>query len=450
MQFELTIDFLEEVREAIESKDVEKIRTLMEELYPADITTVLYELDTEECKYIFDVLDKDIDAQILSYIDEDTRTKFLKNFESKEIAEMLEFVDSDDAADILNEQPIRTREEVIGFIGNKEKSQNILDLLRYEEDTAGALMAKEYVKANIHWNVKHCIDEIRNQTSNVEKLYTVYVIDENEALVGHVLPKKIILATDYTKLSEIYDEDVIFVETWMSSEEVSDIMQKYDLDSIPVVNIQRKLVGMITIDDVLDIIKERQEADLQAMAGITENIEEDDSIWMLTRARLPWLLIGMLGGMLGASFIGVFEKNLVLVPAMAFFIPLITATGGNVGVQSSSIVVQSLANKTFFSQNLAYRLLKVLLVGLVNGAVLAGLVMCINLFVGQPTKLAIVVSIALMSVVLLASVIGTVTPLVLDRFNINPAVASGPFITTANDLIGLGVYFSVASMLYSI
>jgi magnesium transporter len=449
VQFELTIEFLDQLREAIEAKDAEKLRTELDELYPADITTVLYELNTEECKYLFDILDKEVDAQILSYIDQDTRTKFLKNFESKEIAELLAFVDSDDAADILNEQPIRTREEVIGFVENKEKAQNIQELLRYEEDTAGALMAKEYVKANIHWNVKHCIEEIRNQTTLLEKLYIVYVVDEKDTLMGIVSLKKIILANDYTKVSEIYEEDVFYVETWMSNLEVADIMQKYDLDSIPVVNAQRKLVGMITIDDVVDIIKEQQEADLQAMAGITENIEEDDSVWMLTRARLPWLLVGMLGGMLGASFIGLFEQNLTLVPAMAFFIPLITATGGNVGVQSSSIVVQSLANKTFFSQNIGYRLLKVLLVGLVNGTVLAGIVFLVNLLIGQPIALSTVVSIALMSVVLLASVMGTVTPLVLDHFNINPAVASGPFITTANDLLGLGVYFSVASILIS-
>jgi len=449
-QFELSVEFLEEVREAVEKKDAEKVRSIMDELYPADITSVLYEMDSDECKYIFDTLDKEVDAQILSYIDEDTRTKFLRNFESIEIAEMLEHVDSDDAADILNEQPLRMREEVIGFIENKEKAHNILDLLRYEEDTAGSLMAKEFVMANINWNVKHCIDEIRNQTVNLEKLYTVYVIDENEALVGRVSLKKIILGTDYTKISEIFEEDVMYVETWMSSEEVADIMQKYDLDSIPVVNVQKKLVGMVTIDDVVDIIKARQELDRQAMAGITEDIEEDDSVWMLTRARLPWLLIGMIGGLTGASLIGMFEQNLVLIPAMAFFIPLITATGGNVGVQSSSIVVQSLANRTFFAQNIAYRLLKVLLVGLINGLVLSGIVFGANLFLGQPVQLALVVSIALLSVVLLASVMGTITPLVLDHYNINPAVASGPFITTTNDLLGLAVYFSVASLLYSI
>lgn len=449
-QFELSVEFLETVQEAVEAKDAEKVRAIMDELYPADITSVLYEMESDECKYIFDILDKEVDAQILSYIDEDTRTKFLRNFESKEIAEMLEYVDSDDAADILNEQPLRMREEVIGFIENKEKASNILDLLRYEEDTAGSLMAKEFVMANINWNVKLCIDEIRNQTVNLEKLYTVYVIDENEALVGRVSLKKIILGTDYTKISEIYEDDVMYVETWMSSEEVADIMQKYDLDSIPVVNVQKKLVGMVTIDDVVDIIKDRQEVDRQAMAGITEDIEEDDSVWMLTRARLPWLLIGMIGGLTGASLIGMFEQNLVLIPAMAFFIPLITATGGNVGVQSSSIVVQSLANRTFFAQNIAYRLLKVLLVGLINGLVLSGLVFGANLFLGQPIQLALVVSIALLSVVLLASVMGTVTPLLLDHYGINPAVASGPFITTTNDLLGLAVYFSVASLLYSI
>ncbi|MBC7389282.1 MAG: magnesium transporter [Opitutaceae bacterium] len=450
MQFELTKEFLEEVRDLVQAKDSEKIRATLDELYPADITSVLYELDGEECKYVFNILDKSLDAQILSYIDEDTRTKFLKNFESKEIAEMMEFVDSDDAADILNEQPLRTREEVIGFIENKEKAQNILDLLRYEENTAGAIMAKEFVVTNVNWNVKHCIEEIRNQTAILEKLYTVYVVDQNEALVGHVSLKKIILATDYTKLLEIAETDVIYVETWMKSEEVADIMQKYDLDSIPVVNVQKKLVGMVTIDDVVDIIKERQEMDRQAMAGITEDIEEDDSVWMLTRARLPWLLIGMVGGLTGASFIGLFEKNLTLIPAMAFFIPLITATGGNVGVQSSSIVVQSLANRTFFEKNLGHRLIKVLMVGLINGLVLALLVFLANITLGQPIKLAFVVSIALLSVVMLASVMGTITPLVLDNFGINPAVASGPFITTTNDLLGLGVYFSVASMLYSL
>jgi magnesium transporter len=450
MQFELSVEFLETVREAVEAKDAEKVRAILDELYPADITSVLYEMDSDECKYIFEILDKEVDAQILSYIDEDTRTKFLRSFESKEIAEMLEHVDSDDAADILNEQPLRMREEVIGFIENKEKASNILDLLRYEEDTAGSLMAKEFVMANINWNVKHCIDEIRNQTVSLEKLYSVYVIDENEALVGRVSLKKIILGTDYTKISEIYEDDVMYVETWMSSEEVADIMQKYDLDSIPVVNVQKKLVGMVTIDDVVDIIKARQELDRQAMAGITEDIEEDDSVWMLTRARLPWLLIGMIGGLTGASLIGMFEQNLVLIPAMAFFIPLITATGGNVGVQSSSIVVQSLANRTFFAQNIGYRLLKVLLVGLINGLVLSGIVFGANLFLGQPIKLALVVSIALLSVVLLASVMGTITPLVLDHYDINPAVASGPFITTTNDLLGLAVYFSVASLLYSI
>ena len=449
-QFELSIEFLEEVRTAVAAKDANKIKFMIDELYPADITSVLYELDTNECKYLFGILDKEVAAQILSYIDEDTRTKFLKNFASKEIAELLEFVDSDDAADILNEQPLRMRDEVIGFIANKEKAQNIQDLLRYEEDTAGALMAKEFVVASWNWNVKHCIEEIRTQTANMEKLYTVYVIDDTEALVGHVSLKKIILANDSTKVATICEKDVLYVETWMSSEEVADIMQKYDLDSIPVVNVQKKLVGMITIDDVVDIIKARQELDRQAMAGITEDIEEDDSVWMLTRARLPWLFIGMCGGLVGAWFIGLFEKNLVLIPAMAFFIPLITATGGNVGVQSSSIVVQSLANRTFFAQNLMYRLLKVLLVGLVNGLVLSAFVFLANWSLGQPLPLAAIVSVALLSVVLLASVMGTVTPLALHHFGINPAVASGPFITTTNDLLGLAVYFSVASLLYSI
>lgn len=449
MQFEVSQDYLEWVRQAIRHEDAEAIRLSMEEANAPDILTVLYELNTSESKYIVNLLDKERAADVIVDIEEEQQPQFLRNFTSDEIAQFIDYLDSDDGADILNRLPIQTREEVIDKMGNEEKATHVKDLIRYEEDHAGGLMAKELIKVSIDWTVQQCIEEIRRQGENVDKVFSVYVVDTRNHLIGKVSLKKMILSRDQTKIADIYDDEVVSVETYMDEEEVADIMRRYDLEAIPVVDIMNRLVGRITIDDVLDVITEMAEEERQMMSGISEDVEErSGSVWLLSRARLPWLVIGMVGGLLGAQFIGIFEQDIALVPAMAFFIPLITATGGNVGIQSSSLVVQSLANASVFSDSLPKRLGKVLLVALVNGLALAVLVFSINLLFGENTTLATVVAIALFSVVLLASLMGTITPLILDRLGVNPALASGPFITTANDLLGLAVYFSVAHALY--
>jgi magnesium transporter len=446
-QFELSKEYLEKLQLAINERDENFIKNTLEGINPADISTILLEFDTEESRYILDVLENQVSAEVINDLDEDDRSKYLKGFDSVEIAAMLNELDSDDAVDIINELPLKDREEVIASLENKEKAKNILDLLRYEEDVAGGLMAKELIKANVNWSINQCIEEIRRQAENVEKIYSVYVVDNQNVLLGRVSLKRLILADPHLKVKDMYDDEVISVETYMDEVDVAEIMRKYDLDAVPVVNVQGKLMGRITIDDIVDVITELAEEERQMMAGISEDVEEDDSIWMLTRARLPWLIIGMFGGLLGAQFIGVFEEDILVVPAMAFFIPLITATGGNVGIQSSSIVLQSLASKSVFDDSFLKRILKVLAVAILNGIVIAGIVMGMNLILGQDIRLAMVVSIALFNVVLLASFMGTVTPLVLDKLGINPALAAGPFITTANDLLGLLVYFSVAHFL---
>lgn len=309
-------------------------------------------------------------------------------------------------------------------------------------------MAKELIRANVNWTVAQTIEEIRRQKENVEKVYSIYVVDDQNRLLGIIPLKNIILSNDDTRIADIYDPDIVSVETYMDKKEVAAIMQKYDMEVSPVVNIKGKLVGRITVDDILDVITEMADEERQIMSGISEDVEEDDSVLVLTRARLPWLVIGMIGGLIGAQIIEVFEESIVLIPAMAFFIPLITATGGNVGIQSSSIVVQSLASNQQYYGSVFNRLLKVLLVALINGLALGVAVFAINHFVlGYSDKIAAIVSIALFSVVLLASFLGTIVPLILEKFGINPAVASGPFITTANDILGLAVYFTVAHML---
>lgn len=449
-QFELTREFLDHIEQAVEEKKEEYIRQSLENVNAFDISTILYELDDEGCKYVFNLLPIDKGAEVLTELDQDVRKDFVKGFEAEELVPFIEEMDSDDAVDILNEQPVRLREEVIARLTNREQSKYIVDLLHYEEDVAGGLMAKELIKANINWTVTQTIEEIRRQAENVSKIYSVYVVDDEDHLLGRVSLKRMLLARAGTKIADLYDTDVTSVQTYMDEEEVAQVMRKYDLDAVPVVNVQNKLLGRITIDDVVDVITELAEEERQLMSGISEDVEETDSVWRISRARLPWLVIGMTGGLLAATFLGNFERDIEVIPALAFFMPLVTATGGNVGIQSSSIILQSLANPSVFSESVGKRLLKVFLVAMLNALLLAAFLLLVVSLMGYEPKLVLVVAIALFNVVLLASFMGTVTPLVLDKFNINPALASGPFITTANDLLGLGVYFTVAHLLFNI
>ncbi|MGK7396135.1 MAG: magnesium transporter [Candidatus Cyclobacteriaceae bacterium M3_2C_046] len=448
IRFELSREYFEWLKDAIEQQRSDDIRQSMEEANPADLASLLDEFDTEESKYVIQNLEEEFAAEVITYIDDDVRQRFLINFEPVEVARYLDHIDSDDAADILNDMPIKFREKIIAALQNDEQATYILELIKYDEDCAGGLMAKELIKASLNWSVVQTIEEIRRQAENVEKIYTVYAVNDRNEFLGRVSLKKIILANDQTKIADLYESDVVAVETFMEAEEVASIMQKYDLEAVPVINVKGKLVGRITIDDVIDVITEMAEQERQMMSGLSEDVEEDDSIWMLTRARLPWLIVGLAGGLIGAQFIGIFEEDIALIPAMAFFIPLITATGGNVGIQSSSIVVQTLASNDPFYGSYFNRIMKVLIVAIINGVVLAVLVFSANILIGMDNQIALVVSIALFSVVLLASFMGTITPILLDKVGINPALASGPFITTANDLLGLAVYFAVAHLLY--
>ncbi|WP_245906994.1 magnesium transporter [Reichenbachiella versicolor] len=450
MEFELSKEYLERFTEALDTQEVDFIQSTLDGVNPADISELLEEFDSEASKYVLGLLKADVGAKIIVDLNEEARENFLEYFSADELSIYINELDSDDGADLLDTLPIKLREEVISNITDQDKASNLLELLHYDDDVAGGLMAKELICANLNWTIKRCIEEIRTQTDKVEKIYSVYVIDDNDVLLGRVSLKKIILSSDNTKVSDIYDDSVVSVETFVSEEEVAFTMQKYDLDALPVVNVRGKLMGRITIDDVVDVITEQAEEDIQMMSGISGDVEEDDSAWILSKARLPWLVIGLVGGLLGAKFISLFEKDIAIIPAMAFFIPLITATGGNVGIQSSTLVVQSLASPNAFENSLFQKMIKVLFVAIINGTILSIIVFGIVIFSTSDQSIAGTVSIALFSVVLLASFMGTITPLLLDKFGVNPALASGPFITTANDLLGLGVYFTVAHFLYGL
>lgn len=447
MQFELSKEFVERFQRALDERDQQFILQSLEDVNPADISALLYEFNSEESKYVMDLLGLELQAEIVRDLDPVTRVNFLKIYEPVQIIVLINHLNSDDAADILNELPIKIREEVLHGLDTELRIQ-VIDLLRYEENVAGGLMAKELIKVRNNWTVVQCIDEIRKQAENVDKFYAVYVVDDHDKLLGRVSLKDLVISDARKVVSDIIEEEeIVSVETYLDDTEVADIMRKYDLESVPVVNVQGQLVGRITIDDVVDVITEQAEEDRQLMTGISEDVEEDDSVWKNTRARLPWLLIGIFGGILNAKFMGLFANEIMQITAIAFFIPLIQATGGNVGIQSSSLIVQSLSNPGFVEEGLGKRLAKVFSVALLNGFFLAVLVLGANLLLYENQTLSFTVSLALFSVVLFASFIGTVTPLILNRFGFNPALASGPFITTLNDLLGLTIYFLTVHLL---
>jgi len=445
-EFELTKEFRDRFQIAINDRDDAFIVSTLEEVNPADITSLLYEFTSEESKYVLNLLSLQIRARIINDLDPETRKTFLSIYSLEELTEIINQLDSDDAADILNELPIKTSEEILALLDPDLKSQ-VIDLLRYDENIAGGLMAKELIRARAGWTVVECIDEIRKQAENETKFYTVWVVDEHDKLLGRVELQKLILSDSKTLVKDIYSDDVVSVETYMEDREVAEIMKKYDLESVPVVNVQGQLVGRITIDDVVDVITEQAEEERQLMSGITEDVEEDDSLWLNVRARLPWLLIGIFGGMLSARFMGFFEQELAKVTAIAFFVPLIQATGGNVGIQSSGLVVQSLSNPDFVDEGLWKRLAKVFMVALLNGLLLSLIVLASTYVFFNNNRLSVVVSFALFCVVLFSSFVGTITPILINRLGFNPALASGPFITTMSDLLGLTTYFLTVQIL---
>lgn len=447
LTFELSKEFAAKLQRAVDEQDNVFIKNIFEGVNSADITETLEEFSSEDSRYVLSLLEVEIGAEIISDLDDDTLKRFLKIYTPQEIAEFIEVMDSDDAVDILNEMSSEVREEIITALSNQEKIDHILDLMRYEEDVAGGLMAKELIKANVNWTIEQTIDEIRHQGENVTQIYSVYVVDNYNTLLGKVSLRKILLAKNGTKVKDIYNDEVISVQTNEEEEEVVSIMKKYDLEAIPVINMRGKLMGRITIDDVVDVMSEQAEEERQLMAGISEDVEEDDSIWLLTRARIPWLVIGLIGSFFGAELISQFEDQIVLIPILASFIPLITATGGNVAIQSSSMIVQSLATKSVFQDSNLKRLLKVIAVAILNGLLLAALAFTFSYILRHNFDVSLVVATALTCVVLLASLSGTITPIILDKMGINPAAASGPFITTANDLLGLAVYFFVAYLM---
>jgi magnesium transporter len=447
IQFQLTDELIEKVEKLIAANKGKELQLLLNEFHYADIAEILDELDQDEAVYVIKLLDSERTSDILMELDEDIREKILQNLSAKEIADEIQELDTDDAADMISELPDERKEEVISNIEDEEHKAEIKELLAYDEDTAGGLMAKELVKVYETWTVAGCMRRIRGQAKDVTRVHSIYVVNKQEKLIGRLSLKDLIVAKSNQKISEILNSNVDFVNVHDHAEDVAKVMQKYDLEAIPVVDDQQRLLGRITIDDIVDVMKEEAEKDYQLAAGITSDVEADDNIWELTKARLPWLLIGMFGGLGAASIINGFSDAMIKFPALLMFIPLIQATAGNVGVQSSAIVVQGLANDTIDGKILG-RLLKEFLLGLVNGLAIAAIVLLISHFVFKTTYYeSLTICVALITVIIMAALIGTFIPIFLDKRGVDAAVATGPFITTSNDVFGIFIYFLIAKLI---
>ena len=448
-KFALTDELISETLELVKLSDEKSIVKIFSNYHHADIAEVLEELNSDDATYIIKLLDSEKTSDVLMELDDDYREKILKNLSIQEIAEEVEELDSDDATDIISELPEEKQKKVISKISDAEHKADIKELLKYDEDSAGGLMAKELIKVNENWSVTRCVKEMRTQASEVTRVHSVYVVDNDDILLGRLSLKDLLVANPKTKIKSIYKKNVDHVFDTDTAESVASTMQKYDLGAIPVVNKKKKLLGRITIDDIVDLIKEEAEEDYQLAAGILQDVDVDDSIFELTRARLPWLIVGLIGG-IGAAFVmGGFDEILLQHKILFYFTPLIAAMAGNVGVQSSAIIVQGLANDEI-KGSINNRLFKETLLSILNGVILAGLLFLFIYFWKGEIDIALALSIALVAVVIVAGIIGTFIPLFLNKRGIDPAIATGPFITTSNDIFGILIYFMVAKLILQI
>lgn len=445
---ELTKEYIDNLKKIIEEKDDVKAKELLKDLYPADIAEIYQKLDLQEAIYLYMLMDGEQAADVLMELDEEDRHKLLKELPNELIAKrFVDNMETDDAVDLMRELDEDRQEEILSHIEDVEQAGDIVDLLKYDEDTAGGLMGTEMIVVNENWSMPKCIDEMRKQAEEVDEIHYVYVVDDDDRLRGVLPLKKLITNPSVSKIKHVMKKDPIAVHDSDSIEEVTQTIEKYDLVAVPVIDSIGRLVGRITIDDVMDEVREQHERDYQLASGISQDVETSDNVFTQTAARLPWLLIGMIGGLSNSIILGGFENSFATNPKTALFIPLIGGTGGNVGIQSSAIVVQGLANNTLKEGNIFTQILKESIVSVINASIISLIVFVYNFFMLGDRAITASVSLSLFTVVIFASIFGTFVPLLLDKLKIDPALATGPFITISNDIIGMLIYMFMVSVL---
>ena len=446
--FELSKELIDNISDLILNKNNKEIKKIVKNLHYADLAELINELKFDESLYLLKLIDSDKTSDVLTELDEDLRERVLKEFSEKEIAGEIKELDSDDAVDILSELSEEKKEKVISLIKDENITENIRELLNYDEDTAGGLMAKELISVNENWSVLKCLREIRKQAKDITRVHSIYVLNKKEELIGRLSLKDLIMSPSKKKIKQIYIPKVDYVNVNDSAEDVAKLMRKYDLEAIPVINDDRQLLGRITIDDIVDFIKDEAEEDYLLAAGVSNDVEADDSIFELSKARLPWLILGLFGGLGSVFILESFEEIMASesLRALFFYTPLIAAMAGNVGVQSSAIVVQGLAND-LIKGSVLKRLVKEVSLTVLNGIILSLLIIGFGQIVNQPIEMSLTISVSMIFVIIVAALIGTAVPIILDKLDIDPAIATGPFITTGNDVIGILLFFYTAKII---
>ncbi|MDR1225036.1 MAG: magnesium transporter [Tannerella sp.] len=447
---ELTGKYIDDLKKVIDKKDEKKASEILGRLHPADIAELYRELTLKEAIYLYLLLDGDKAADVLMELEEDDRRKLLKELPNKVIAErFVNEMDTDDAVELMRDMDEERQEEILSHIDDVEQAGDIIDLLKYDEDTAGGLMGTEMIVVNENWSMPQCIEEMRTQAGeeNMDEIYNVYVVDDDERLRGVLPLQKLITNPSVSKIKHVMQKDPVSIQENADTEEVVELILKYDLVSLPVTDSIGRLLGHITVDDVMDEITEHHERDYQLASGISQDVETSDNVLMQTAARLPWLLFGMIGGLSNSRILGGFENAFAENPKMALFIPLIGGTGGNVGVQSSAIVVQGLANNSLKHPQIFRQVLKEAAVALINAAIISLIVFIYNYFTLGDHRITLSVSVSLFAIVIFASTFGTLVPMILDKFKVNPAIATGPFISITNDIIGMLIYMATTTLL---
>jgi magnesium transporter len=446
-QFKINDELISKIKKLIEDNNRDKLLSSLADIHYADLAEIFELLETTEVIFLVKIFDKQKIADALAEIDEDLREIILEKLSAKEIAEKIVELDTDDATDVISKLTEERQERVFSQIKDAELTDDIKELLKYDEDTAGGLMAKELVSVNENLSISKCLDEIRKQAKNVTRVHSIYVVDSKNRLKGRLSLKDVVTAKSRSRVRDIYIPNVDYVTVDQEGEDVAKIMSKYDLEAIPVTNKRKTLLGRITIDDIVDLIKDEAEKDYQLAAGISSEVEVNDSILQLTKARLPWLFLGLLGG-LGSVFILKDFEQIMNQPDLRnlfFYTPLIAAMAGNVGVQSSAIIVQGLAND-LVKGSLVNRLFKEVGLSLINGFALSVILIIFGQIVNQDLFMSLTIAGSMMGVIIIAALVGTFVPIILDKQGIDPAIATGPFITTANDIFGIFLFFYIAKI----
>lgn len=449
---EFTPEDIEIIEQLIDTEQRQEVLRELEGMHPADIAELFQHLNLKQAEWVFELIpNREEKADILMELDEEERKKLMEGMDPEQIGHYIDLLDTDDAVDLIQELDEEDREEVIQNIGDVEQAGDIVDLLQYDEDTAGGLMGTELISVNENLSMPDCLKEMRRQAEDLDDIYYVYVVDDDNRLKGVLPLKKMITHPSVSKIKHVMEDNPVAVKVDMPIDEVAIDFEKYDLVAMPVVDSIGRLMGQITVDDVMDQVREQQERDYQLASGIASDVDADDSVLAQTKARLPWLLIGIAGGLLSSLILSGFEAQLAAVTALAYFIPLIGGTGGNVGVQASAIVVQGLANGRLDLKEFWQQLWKELRISLLTGVVISLAVFVYTLFTEPGSYgLTLAVATSLFCIVVFSTVFGALVPLTLEKLKVNPALATGPFIQITNDVVGLLIYVGMAAWMLSI